>query len=389
MVSLFNTRGGRRIRATVLLTLLLFLVFGTEGCWSSRELGESALVAGAGFDYQEGKYILTLQILQPGKLTPKTRGQSARAVYVTQDSGRTVFEAIRTFPHQTTRKLYWSHCQVFILGRQMAEQSVTKTLNWFYRNQELRPLAYIGLSNSDAAAILHTKTHLNPIPAYDLAADIETLSDTSQAPIVTLMEFMKMTTSSTGAAFMPILDQQRITGTGVFLHDRLVGELNWDEGRGLLSLIGDVKSGKILVPMAGGSGSTSSSTSAAYSTLEIIQERVKQDVQFVQGRPLVRYHIRCTADLADDPGLAQHSTADLQKLEQAAAKQLTGQAVACINTAKAWHADIIGAGETIHRRAPQQWQALKSNWEQQFPHTAIEVTTEIHIRHEGLIRGRA
>ncbi|QSO46617.1 Ger(x)C family spore germination protein [Alicyclobacillus mengziensis] len=364
-----------------------FLVFGTAGCWSSRELNESALVAGAGFDRRDGKYQLTIQILQPGKLTPSTRGQSERAVYVSQDTGKTIFEAIRTFPHQTTRKLYWSHCQVFIVGREIAEESVTKTLNWFYRNQELRPLSYVAMSEGEASEILMTKTHLNPIPAYDIASDIKTLSDTSQAPTVTLKDFMKMTANPIGTAYMPVLNKMRIVGTAVFLHDRLAGELNWDESRGLLSLNGLVNSGKILVPSST-TVRTERTEQQDFSTFEIIHENVTRKVKFVQSKPIVSYHIRCTVDLADDPSLEQHSTSDVKKLEQEASERIKQQAEACIQKVKDWHADVIGAGEAIHRSRPREWQRLKDGWEQKFPSTSIEVTADVRVRHEGLIRGR-
>lgn len=371
------------VRAGLWFGLISFLIFGTEGCWSSRELNESALVAGAGFDRQGDKYLLTIQVLQPGKLTPKTRGHSERAVYISQDAGRTFFEAIRTFPQRTTRKLFWSHCQVFLVGREMANESVTRTLDWFYRNQEFRPLAYIAMADSDAALVLKAQTHLNPIPAFDLAADIETLSDTSQAPIVTLKDFMKMSAKPVGAAYMPILNQVRVEGTAVFLHDKLVGELNWDEGRGLLSLLGQVKSGKILIPSPAASGVSTQE----FATLEIIQEHVNRQARFSHGQPVITYHIHCVADVADDPSLKRHTASELVKMEQAGAARIKGQAESCITKVKGWHTDVIGAGEVIHRGNPRQWQTLNQNWEQVFADTAIEVIVDIHIRHEGLIRG--
>ena len=324
------------------------------------------------------------------KLTPNARGQSQRAVFLSQDTGKTVFDAIRTFPHQTTRKLFWSHCQIFVLGREMAEDNVTQTLDWFYRNQELRPNSYVAMSANEAADILRTRTSLNLIPAYDVASDIETLTDTSDAPIVTLKDFMEQTANPIGTAYMPILTQKEVTGTAVFLHDRLVGTLGLPESRGLLSLNGKVKSGEITFPaQATTTGAAGTDASARnFTTLEIIGERVKTEVQVQNGRLTIVYKIRCTADLADDPSPSGHSQARVKEIEGLAAQNLTYHAQLCIARVKAYKADVIGAGAAIHRQQPKLWRTVSGDWERNFANLPIQVQTEVQLRHEGLIRGR-
>ncbi|UOF89076.1 Ger(x)C family spore germination protein [Fodinisporobacter ferrooxydans] len=366
-------------RSTCTIAFLLLVPFLLTGCWSSRELNRSALVAGAGFDKENEKYKMTIQILQPLKLIPKTRGQSKTATFITNETGQTVFETIRTFPHKTTRKLFWSHCQIFVIGREMAQESIPQTLDWFYRNQELRPLSFIILSKDKASDVIKAKTPLNPIAAYDVADTVKTLTDTSDAPIVHLMDFMAQVSSPVEAAYMPEMSKSEIVGTGVFLHDRLVGVLNLDESKGLLSLNGQVKSGQITVPAIKDHGK--------HMTVEIIDESTKKEARFKNGKPEVSYHLNYVVDIADDPYLFKHDDQTFHKIERLVEQRVKQDAVRCINKVKSYHADVIGAGEEIERQDPRIWERLVKNWEDKFPHIPIHVDVKVHVRHEGIIQG--
>jgi len=367
------------LRSTSALGFLVLTPLLLTGCWSARELNQSALVAGAGFDKENEKYKMTIQILQPLKLTPKTRGQSPSATYVTSETGQTVFETIRTFPHKTNRKLFWSHCQIFVIGHDLASESITKTLNWFYRNQELRPLSFIILSEGKASDVIKAKSSLNPIAAYDVADTVKTLSDTSDAPIVNLMDFMQMVASPVKAAYMPEINKFEVVGTGVFLHDRLVGELNLDESKGLLSLNGEVKSGQITVPALTGHGDRM--------TVEIIHGGAKKEVRFIHGKPTVNYHLNYVVDTADDPYLFKHDEPTFHEIERRVGEQIKQDAVQCIEKVKSYHADVIGAGEAIEHKNPRIWEHIAKNWPDEFPQVPIQVDVNVHLRHEGIIQG--
>lgn len=360
------------------------------GCWSAKELNESGLVAGVGFDCNRHKYVLTAQILQPGKLTPKAKGKSETAVFIASSTGKTVFQAIRNFPDHISRKLFWSHCRLFVIGRDLAKESVTQTLDWFYRNQELRPLSYVALAEHKAIDLRRIKTHLEPIPAYEFANAIDSLADMSNAPIVTLKDFMKWTASPIGAAYLPILSVHRkgelsISGTGVFLHDRLVGTLNTDESRSLLSLIGQVKSGTLVIPALEQHGTQSTNE---FMTFEIMGAHTSKEVRVHFGNPTVIYHIHYVVDIADDPSRVAHTKQEYQALTLMSERQIKSQILTCIGQLKGYHADIIGAGDAIHRANPIVWHRLMQHWDEAFPKVSIQLDVSVLIRHEGLIQAR-
>lgn len=371
-----------RPRGTMALLSIVSLCL--SGCWSSRELEESAIVAGAGFDKgNPSGHLITVQIVQPAKLTPKVRGTADRAVYFEQATGQTTFEAIRNFTHESSRKLFWSHCQIFVLSANLGPEGVTGTLNWFYRNQELRPLAYIAMSDSTAQDILKVDAVLRPVPAYQRADEILVMTDSSTAPIIHLKDFMEMTARPEGAAYLPSLkavssDTVISTGTGVFLRDHFVGKLSLDESRGLLSLTGHVRSGTIVILSRG----------QALTTLEIIRQTVRKEIKYRRNQPVMVYHIHCTADIADDSREAAHSIKDIEQLEKSAAQEICAKSIQCIQRVQSYHADIIEAGKVLERRDPQRWHKLKSHWDKVFTTLPIQVDATVHIRHEGLIKAR-
>lgn len=368
------------LRSTYSIGFLILTSLCLTGCWSARELNQSALVSGVGFDKENSKYKMTIQILQPLKLTPKTMGQSQSATYVTSETGQTVFETIRTFPHKTTRKLFWSHCQIFVIGHELADDSISQTLDWFYRNQELRPLSFIILSDGEASDVIKAKTPLHSISAYDIADTIQTLTDTSDAPVVNLMDFMQRAASPVESAYIPEINAAaKVIGTGIILRGRLVGFLNLNESKGLVSLIGQTKSGQITVPAFTKRGE--------HMTVEIIHASVKKQVHFIQGLPKVYFHLNYVVDLADDPFLFNHNELSFHKIELRIGEQIKLDAVQCIRKAKLYHADVIGTGEAIEYNAPQQWQKLVKNWPSIFPYIPIRVDVNVHLRHEGIIQG--
>lgn len=369
----------KRLRFASALSFLAFSPLLLSGCWSSRELNRSALVAGAGFDKEGGKYELSIEILRPLKLIPKARGQSQNVTYVTTETGRTVFETIRTFPHKTTRKLFWSHCEVFVIGHDLANESITQTLDWFYRNQELRPLSFVVLSAGKASDVISTTTPLNPIGSYDAGDTVRTLRDTSDAPSVNLMDFMQKVASPVAAAYMPEIDKIEVVGTGIFLHDRLVGDLNVEESKGLVSLVGQVKSGQLTIPALAGHDQ--------YMTVEIIHAGVKKAVRFTQGKPEVTYHLNYVVDIADDPNEFEHDESTFHEIERRVGEEIIRNADGCIAKLKSYHADVIGTGEEIEHKNPRIWGRLVKNWPEEFPDVPIRVDVRVHLRHEGLIQG--
>lgn len=369
----------QRIRAVSIIVFLILFSSLLTGCWSARELNESALVAGVGFDKDGDQYKMTVQILQPLKLTPNARTKSSNATYITSETGQSIFGIIRTFPHKTARKLFWSHAHVFVIGRDLAQQSVTETLDWFYRNQELRPLSYVVLSATSAADVLESKTELNPIGAYGVANIVSVLTDTSDAPRVDLMDFMALSASPVHAAYMPELNQLEVIGTGVFLHDRLVGELSLAESKGLTSLIGKVGGGHMTIP--------SLTNPSQHMAVEIIHGGAKRSVQLIHGEPAVLYQLNYVVDIAEDPNLFPHDTQTFNEIEHRVEMLVQQDAMQCIAKVKSYHADVIGTGEAIELRYPQIWKRLEKNWTDEFPRVPISVDVTVHLRHEGIIQG--
>lgn len=379
----------RQVPREVAVSLFIGLsCFVLAGCWSSRELNEAAIVAGVGFDRTtSGDESLTVQIVQPGKLTPKVRGQSDQAVYFDQSTGKTTFQAIRNFTHEASRKLFWSHCQVFVLGHDLARSGVTERLNWFNRNQELRPSVFLMISETKAEDILRAAASIEPVPAYQRADEIKVLTDSSTAPIVHFKDYMEWIARPEQTAFLPTLKRSghgkvTVTGTAVFLRDKLVGTLNQEESRGLLSLLGKIRSGAGVIPSMGPSKGVTDLT------FEIIHQRLTRSVSYNRQLPTITYHIRCLVDLADDPDPTPHTPEDFRQMELAASDTLREQVQECLRRLKEYHADIIEAGREVEKTNPQLWHKVSGQWDQLFPDVPIQVDVKFTLRHEGLVRAR-
>lgn len=135
------------------------------GCWNRRELDTLAIVAGLGLDrdVETGKIQLTAQIIKPGEVkTVKVGGAGgggggggkASAVWVIKSTGDTVFDAVRNMVTQSSRKLYFAHNQIIVIGKKTAEQGVWPLLDFFVRDHEIRWTIWVLVADGKASDVL-------------------------------------------------------------------------------------------------------------------------------------------------------------------------------------------------------------------------------------------
>jgi spore germination protein KC len=384
-----------RKHTRILLAALacVFLILGTTGCWNRRELDTLAILMGMGIDKPEdsGNVLLTAQIVKAGEIkTPKSGGSGGsggiggggggggqKAYWNLESTGDTVFSALRGFTHESSRKVYLPHNQVLIFGQEIAREGLQKYIDFFVRDPETRLNVWVLVSKTRAGEIFDVKPEMENIPALDIADLIEAQKATSQTCIVRLRDFLGRLLSGTTAPIAPLVEVMGdgedktilISGTAVFKGDRLAGQLDKAETRGLLWAIGEVKSGIIEVDCPDGKAS-----------LEIIRASGKISPEVKDGRIYFKIEIKeegnlgdqsCPEDLALPPGM--------EMLKREAAQAIKGEVMAALEKAREYNADIFGFGEAVHQKYPGQWKDLKSRWDEVFPHMEVEVDVEVKL----------
>lgn len=375
-------------KMVVLLLVLTLIPFMMSGCWNRRELDKIAIVAAGGIDKEnKDKIKITAQVFKVGEIkSPQSGGSATGKPYVNFEGvATTSFEAIRKITQIASRKLYWSHNQIFVFGKEIAQEGIEKYIDFFVRDHETRLMVNVLVSKGTAHEILTTETDLETIPAMNINDIIKDLGATSQAPQITLKDIAERLLSKTSAAVAPLVEVQeinkkkhaRIAGTAVFKKGKMVGELTPEESRGYLWVIGKVKSGIINVKTDDGTKRAS---------LEIIRANNKINADIKDGQLVITVIIKEEGTLNEQDSPKNLTELPLwHSLELLQAAAIHREITAALKKSQEYNADIFGFGEVVHRKYPLLWKDLEKQWDELFPYLKVNIEVQAKLRRSGLI----
>jgi spore germination protein KC len=355
-------------------------------------MGDLATVSAAGVDLEEdGSVRLTVQVIKPGELKPAGAGggggSGAKAVALFSSGGPTVFEAVRVLARQTERKLYWPHCRVVVFSEEAARAGLFPLMDFFYRDHEPREALWIMVTKGQAGDLLAVEGQLEKIPATSIANLIKARAATSQVVGVRLFEWQKMFFAEGQEPFLPGIEQ--ITGpdgknrlfmsdTAVFQKDRLVGWLSPAETRGLLWVLGDVKSGIIVVPIPG--------EESAKASLEILRASSKLVPEIKDGILSITVEVEAEGNLGEQMGEGNLTTKEAwAALEKSKAEAIEKEIRAALRKAQEeLRTDVFGFGAAVRRKHPQEWREIRDKWQEIYPTIPVEIEVKTKLRRPGL-----
>lgn len=389
MKSRFASRLNTEPRLVLIILILTLLL--TSGCWDRRELDTLGIVAGFGVDWEERdeQYLLTAQIIQPTQVkTPQgadggSGGGGGEAVWVAKSKADTVFKGVRSFLFESSRRLYFPHSQILIIGKKAAEEGVGPLIDFFLRDQEPRLSQWIVVAEEKAAEVLQVQTGLEKIPGIALSRLLNNYADTSEIGRVDLMQFTTRLLSKTTAPYAPLIKVEgegrekkyRITGTAVFRKDQYVGELNKRETRGLLWVLGEAQEGIISVDYEG-----------EQVEIEIMQSNCRIVPEIKEGNIRIKVEIKVQGSLGANPTPVDFSATDrLRKLNTKLASAVKGEVEAALKRARTLRADPFAFGEAVHRKYPKEWRELQEKWTDVFLQIQVEIQVRSNLRLLGLI----
>ena len=370
-----------------ILCVVLFVML--TGCWNRRELNTLAIVQALGIDLTEnGQISITAQILRPSEVKEASATEGG-AVWVVTSKGDTVFDAIREASLKTTRKLFFPHNKIIIIGEEAARAGVIPLLDFLRRDPEIRELSYIFIAQGKAKPILQGVHEQENIPSHAIEGLAEAIKFSSKLPKRNLKDFIGTLDSPTISSVVPgikLLDKKSdgksievvaLDQTAIFKKDKLIGWFDGKETRGLLWVLNEVKSGIIIV--------NSPKDENKNVSLEIIQSTSKITPEITDKKLTITVEVKEEGNLAEQMSavnLTQPDTFHELELRQAAA--IEEEITAALTKAQAWGVDIFKFGEEFHRKFPQEWSGLEENWEEEFKELEVNVEVVAQLRSLGI-----
>lgn len=377
-----------RIKAALCLLLALAVAF-SFGCADARELNDLVIVMGIGMDVDietPGNVKLIAQVVLPQHISSSSdsAGSSEKAFVNINSTAANTFQAIRQYTRLIPGKLYIAHNQLIVIGRELAEQGISRPLDFFIRAKETRPTLNLLIADTTAEEVLSVQPELSMMPAIYLDQLVEVQTTNSQSFNTDLVDYVCAMQSKTLSLIVPIVRLtmngenavQLLEGTAVFKGDVMVGELSVGETRGVLWAEGKVQGGVINVGIDDGIASLEIAGSNASST-PIVTADGKVKISISISTELKLTEQTCTANLATQE--------NMQKLIELVKQFIVRRIEQALEKAKALHADVFGFGELVHQRHNDVWSDMEPNWDEIFQDITLDIQVEASIVSVGAI----
>lgn len=390
----------RCLRRAVTCVLALSMCFCLSGCWSRRELNTLGFVTAVALDQGENEEVrVTVEMVK----TIAVAGEQARtwekAYWVVESAGRTIFEAVRNTLDRSTRRAYWAHSRVIMIGEDLARQGIGPFLDFFLRDGETRDNTFLLIARGiPAGQLIQAEFDADAIPAeggYNLITlakqGLSRVSPRSLLRIAQMLENPGIEPTTAGVSLydrgsgLPtqmgseIREEARfapqVDSTAVFKGDKLVGWLDKVEGRGFAWVTGEISSGIVVVDVPGVPG--------AKASIEILRAARDLKVKMVDGEAQIYIKIKTTGALGESevsPGLMDpHENWDA--LKSAFEQAVAGEIMAAVSKAKELNSDIFGFGAALRRSDHKTWTKVKDSWESVFRNAVVRVEVETSLEH--------
>lgn len=371
------------MKAAYRRVLLLFWALclpGLSGCWNYTEVDDISIVSGVAIDKDPntGKPQVTVEMID----TKGGLDQNQANFKMLSLTGSTEFEIVREMISMTGKKLFWSHAKAIIFSEDVAREGLVKAMDWYSRDTETRSDVFIFVSNEKTAReVLNINSTTEAILSFELAQMMRDEKYVGTAPVVEIWDFIDKLETSGRDAVAPLISiheedghkNERVTGTAIFVKDKMVGKLNGDETKSMLFANNKIKGGVLKVDNNRGIPSYS---------LEILSNRTKVKPKLVNGK--IEMHIETVTETGLDEVMSSEGLSgdnSIKIIEDRAAKDLREGMLSVIRKVqREYQADIFGFGETVHENLPKAWSRIKGQWSKEFSDIEVTVSSKVVIK---------
>ncbi|MDQ0974881.1 spore germination protein KC [Neobacillus niacini] len=376
-----------------------------SGCWSKKELTDLAIVAALGIDKnEEGRYVGTLQIINPGNVAGGFQGgggSQGPPVSVVTGTGDTIVELSRRTSRKLSRRLYYAHTNLVVISEELAkEESISSILDSLERDAEFRSTAIIVIAQeSKASDIVKVLTAIDKIPANKVIKTLkftekiwgENISVSMQEAIKTLVTPGKELAVSGFRVSGDVSRGKTIENTqqtepssllsagslAIFKEGKLTQWIDGEFARGSIFLLDKLNASAIDLKWEG------KDEAMVY---ELIRQKTKVSARMEKGKPRVFIKVQAEGNIGEARVPIDLNNPDvLLKIEKVIEKEIKKEISMAVKKAQKNKADIFGFGEALHQTNPKEWKKMNTKWNDiYFPEVKTDIVVDAFIRRTGL-----
>ncbi|WP_062237848.1 Ger(x)C family spore germination protein [Fictibacillus sp. FJAT-27399] len=376
------------------LVVILFSLVMCTGCWNKREMNEMAFVMGIGFDKLGKKnYVVSFQIANPGSFikTTSLRGDG-QAFTVFTGKGRTISAAAANASKKVSRKLFFAHTQVIIVGNSLAKRGIDGVLDWMDRSMDFRTTTKIAIARHEhAEELLEVQTPLEKLSAnhfkdeletsknqwtealsMDIDTIIQSLISKGSEPMISGVQVLE---KKAGKAPNPYPYYLEFKGLAYFKGQKLK---KWVDGKDIEGALWAKNSVSKLIVAA------DCRTKEDGVSVEVIRTKSAIATPLLHGQPELNLDVKaegyikevnCPVDLADPK--------TINRIEKNLNGKVKRQIDDALHIAQKESTDVFGFGDVLSRKEPEYWKKVKNNWGHHFSEAKVNVNVHFLLQNSG------
>lgn len=375
----------KALKITLVFTICSLLL---TGCWDRIEINDLGLVLATGLDLtDDGELELSVQLAIPqamggGQGPSGGQGGGGEATTVEKVTGRTIFDALSKLQASVSRRIFWGHNRVIIIGEKLAEAGIQKHIDFFARHPSPRLRSYIFVSKGKATDVLSV------VPDFENASS-EVAREIAKFQIglsVTLKDLLEMLSGEAGAAVLPWIEVEqeekgkgglRVNGTAVFKKDKMIDRIDEELTRGILWLRDEVKLAAVILEPEEAEGHIS---------FDLLRSRTELVPKIENDNWKMIVKITTEDDTVEnETNLNLMNPEIVKKLEKQLEEMVEERIrVTLDQVQKELKVDVFGFSDAFHNKYPKQWAKVKDQWGEKFPEIEVEIQTKAYIRRPGM-----
>ncbi|MCP8971058.1 Ger(x)C family spore germination protein [Ectobacillus ponti] len=374
--------------------LLLSCIPLLSGCWDRREINDVAFVIATALDKEGDKYRSTVQIPLPGQMGGVGSGgggggtSGSKTWYLESATGRTIRESNAKQQKAISRRLYFAHRRVVMIGEDLAKDGMEQMVDLFGRAPQNRLTSFPVIAKGRAAELLQVEAPTEMFPAEMVR---ELISNSSEEPTTLKDMVSEMLTEGIDPA-LPVVTKRNtdpgakgdsqstvgVSGMAVFNdQNKLAGMLNDKEAQAVLFALNRARATEISIfPKKGKHGVA----------LQVQETSIRIDPVTSGKQVKVHIHGKVRALIVEnDTKMGMANMDNLQKLQNLLNRTLEKQVIQGVAALQKAGSDAMGIGRSIHADNPKLWQSIHHEWPKLYPKVPVSVSLDSEIEHGGTL----
>lgn len=346
--------------------ILIILLFTCTGCYDYKEINDLAIISAIGVDYDNDKYIITLELLND----QIDKDSSKITSYIKIGSGDTLTSAIESAADKISKQPLFNHIKLMILSDNIIQNKFENIIDLFLRNTYFRENFYV-ISSMDAKpdVLLNNTTDENPIASTAITSLLENVSYSSNTNVLKKFDEVveEVTTFGIDTCFSNITLQNNdfiIDGMAIFNNYNYKTVLNNEDVKLYNLLRGEFERPTYTIKYKNLNFTVAINNGK-------LENFIENGIINIQGNLKARI-------LDNDPDFDIRSNSNIKKLDEDFSKLLDDKMINFVKVLQENNSDLLGITEKYYKKTRKK---DKSYWQK----LDIKSNIDFNINKKGLI----